>query len=95
MKYAVLGAILFLFSASSYAEPTMVARDAAGNMVTLQQEKCVASPWMEKWKTAVFVDEGKTFAACWRIQDGGVMIVDSAGDVTNLPPEIFRPATGV
>ena len=95
MKYAVLGAILFLFSASSYAVPTMVARDSAGNVITLQDNKCVAAPWLEKWKTAVFVYQGKTYAACWRIQDGDVVVLDSDGAATFLPASIFKPETGV
>lgn len=92
MKRYVLLAVLLLFNASAKADNSkMVARDQAGNSVTLQSEKCVAAPWLVDWMTAVFIYQGKQYAACWKIQAGTVVILDSGGDVTSLPMDAFRP----
>ena len=92
MRLFAICVLLFLFCVQAQ---NMTARDAGGNTVTLQDEKCVIAPWLDKWKTAVFVYNGKTYASCWRIQNNEVVILDSGGDVTVLPPDIFRPETGV
>ena len=93
MTRAVLVAILLLFSASSYAQK-MVARDSGGNVITLLQEQCMASPWMKQWKTASLVYEGKVFAACWAVRGSDVVILDSAGDVYPIPAGMFKPEVG-
>ncbi len=92
MKYVLL-AVLVLFAASVNA--AMVAKDGSGNSVTLGETECVAAPWLKDWKTATMFYEGKTYAACWRLQGNLVVVLDSAGDVTPIPMTSFRPETGV
>lgn len=93
MKYAVLAAVLVLFSMSAKAD--MIMKDRQGNSITLHEEACTVLPWLEKWKTATFIYQGKVHAACWRFQAGTVVVLDSAGDVTPVPPQAFERATGV
>lgn len=93
MKWGVLAAVLVLFAMSAKAD--MVVRDGTGNILTLHNEQCVAAPWLKGWKTATFVYDGKTFAACWREQQGTIVVLDSAGDVTPVPAHLFKRETGV
>jgi len=93
LQNTVLFAVLMLFSMSSHAG--MVAKDNNGNSVTLHEAPCVSSPWLKDWKTATFIYGGKTYAACWRIQNNMVIVIDSAGDVSPLPMEAFKPETKV
>jgi hypothetical protein len=93
VKYVVLFVMLLLFGMS--AKAGMVARDAAGNVLFLHDERCVSSPWLKEWKTATFQYEGKTYAACWREQGGTIFVIDAAGDVTPVPPGMFKRETGV
>ena len=93
LKSGLLAIVLMLFAISSNAE--MVARDDAGNTVTLQETECVSGPWLKDWKAATMFYEGKHYAACWRVQGTKVVIIDSAGDVTPIPMQAFRPEPGV
>lgn len=93
LRYGVLAVVLMLFAMSAHAG--MVARDSAGNVLSLHDEVCVAAPWLKAWKTATLQYEGKVYAACWRVQDGLIMVLDSAGDITPVPPEMFKKETGV
>jgi hypothetical protein len=70
---------------------TFVARDEAGNSISLINKECKASQWMAKeWKAAVFIYEGKTYQACWRFLGNEVVILDSGGDVTIVPAGAFN-----
>ena len=93
LKAGVLAVVLMLFAMSVNA--AMVAKDSAGNSVTLQETACVSDPWLKDWKAATMFYQGKVFAACWRIQGQTVVIIDSAGDVTPIPMTAFRPETSV
>lgn len=94
MKLGVLVGVLLLFSVSG-VKADMVARDAMGNYAALHKESCVAAPWLKDWKTATVKYEGKMFAACWKMQDGTILVLDSAGDVTPIPVSAFTNETGV
>lgn len=93
MKYGVLFVVLLLFSISSPA--AIVAKDRAGNSVTLHEEACVSSPWLQNWKTATMFYQGKQYAACWRVQGELVIILDSSGDMTPIPMQAFQPETRI
>ena len=95
MKWGVLAAVLMLFAMSNPAKADMVAKDRAGNSVTLHEAPCVSAPWLKDWKTATFIYGGKTYAACWRIQNDMVIVLDAAGDVSPLPMTAFKPETKV
>jgi hypothetical protein len=94
LKAGVLAIVLMLFSLSSHAA-NMVAVDPNGNRITLSETKCVISPWTTEWRNATFVYQGKTYAACWRIQGNLVIILDSGGDITPVPITNFGPETTV
>lgn len=93
LKAGVLAVVMMLFAVQANA--AMVAKDAAGNSVTLQETACVSDPWLKDWKAAVMFFDGKQYAACWRIQGQTVVIIDSAGDVTPIPMTAFRQETSV
>lgn len=93
LRNGVLAVVLMLFALSVNA--AMVAKDAQGNSVTLQETACVSDPWLKDWKAATMFYQGRVFAACWRLQGNLVIILDSAGDITPIPMTAFRPETSV
>ena len=68
------------------------AKDAAGNVVTLNDKTCPV-PFLKGWKGGQMVYQGKVYKACRRLNGPLVAVLDSEGDITPLPMEVFKPAT--
>lgn len=90
---------LAMLLAPLYAADTYSASDENGKL-TLTKEPCAQHPWLKEWKLARWFFQGKPYEACWNVQPtrtGGqmVVVIDSAGVVTPLPPQIFRMDEGV
>ena len=93
MRYLLLS-VLMLYAV--VASAVMVARDQAGNHVTLLETTCAASQWLQKdWKQAELFYSGKPYKACWRLSGDDVYILDAAGDVSIIPAYAFKQETGV
>lgn len=76
------------------AEPTFSATNEDGKL-TLTYEPCNQHPWLMEWFAAHWSFRGKDYEACWTVQptlNGGkrVVVLDSDGVMTPLPPEIFK-----
>jgi len=86
----VLVLILATFVLSDATATTFSATDGQGNMVRLFEQKCDGPEWLNL-KRAYFRFQGKDYDACWLAIGNTVVIFDSAGDVTPLPKNVFKP----
>jgi hypothetical protein len=90
-------AVLLFFVSLAFAAPSAkvyTAQDAQGNIVRLFDAKCEGPTWMAM-KKAAFHYQGKDYDACWMAVGNTIILFDSAGDVTPLPKEVFKPETSV
>jgi hypothetical protein len=60
------------------------------NRLTLTDKPCQLGGWFTGWKIARMIYEGKPYEACWRIQGETVVVVDSNGDMSNVPARAFK-----
>ena len=98
LRTGTLFVLLMLFGLSANADMTVKAPD--GDSVTLHEEQCATSPWLTEWKSATMIYQGKQYAACWRLQISServpvVVVLDSGGDVTTLPMQVFKPVSAI
>lgn len=93
----LLAFVAALFTASGHARAADPPGDARKLFVTAPyvtvifgKEPCNAGPWLEKWRTATLLYDGRQFAACWKAHAPGdadeLVVLDSAGDVTYWSP---------
>lgn len=96
---AVIAAMLIgglLLYAVSYAEETrrFSVEDQNGKL-TIDAKPCVVGGWFEKWKSASWFYQGKSYEACWTVQNGVVVVIDSTGIVSAIPREVFKREEGI
>jgi len=79
---------------------TMVAQDRGGNVVRLFDRVCKTQAILDKlnagirdrFQDASFIYQGRDLKACWAGgPDGLIYVVDEEGDVTRIPPHVFKP----
>lgn len=76
-----------------WAQGTASATDVNGKL-TLHRKPCQLGGWSKEWKAADWLWRGKPHDACWRMQrsdggDGVVVVIDSAGVMSTIPPGAF------
>lgn len=88
MKYLWLFAALFILTPMPANADYSVSN--GNNRLTLTDKDCQLGGWFKGWKVARMVYDGKTYEACWKLQGETVVVVDSAGDMSNVPAQAFK-----
>jgi len=68
--------------------------------ITRTAEPCQLGGWFKEWRSAKWFYQGKDYEACWTVQknsEGGplIVLVDSSGVVSSVPPAAFRKDDGI
>lgn len=88
MKYLwIFAAILFLFPMPAKADYSVGNGD---NKLTLTDKPCQLGGWFTGWLIAKMTYQGKKYDACWKLQGSTVVVVDSNGDMSNVPAQHFK-----
>lgn len=97
---AVIAAILIfgtlLYAVRSYAEETrrFSVEDQNGKL-TIEAKACSLGGWFASWRSARWFYQGKPYEACWSVQNGVVVVIDSTGIVSAIPREAFKREEGI
>lgn len=71
----------------------MTFEDPLGNSVQLFDTPCYeAPPWLG-FRKASMLYQGKSYEACWTLVGHTVLLIDSAGDSTPIPMDVFKKAS--
>lgn len=63
--------------------------------LTIEAKPCLLGGWFEKWMAASWFYQGKPYGACWSVQNGVVVVIDSTGIVSAIPREAFKREEGI
>ena len=85
MNKLLLSVLLLALPVHAY---TLTARDSTGNYIVITDKACKLE-WLKDWKEASFFYQGKSYEACWEIKGDKVVILDSGGDLTVVPVQMF------
>lgn len=89
------------------AVEVMIAKDSAGNSMTLHNSPCVDGKvlalivaqvhpkYQTQFRAGVMIYQGKVHQACWLADSGLVYVIDDSGDLSSMPQEAFKRAHGV
>lgn len=95
-RILVLLAVLVttVYATGAYAD-TYSVKAQNGDSITLMDTPCTQGEWFKLWKAARFVYQGRSFEACWRVEDTMVLVLDAEGDLSSVPMQAFSKDEGV
>lgn len=102
MRRAIIAIALLLSWGMTYAADMVVRQ--GNNYVRISDSPCVHGgtlailmpEWRDKFKKAVAVINGKTWFACWILEDDGQgYVLYEDGDENRLPMAAFKPDGGI
>jgi hypothetical protein len=88
--------------APAQSGPEAMQAKIRGMTITIFFEPCpeallmtINPEYQAGFRRATVKERDKTFAACWRMMDGQIVLVDELGNAGGTPPEAYGAAEGV